>query len=71
MNWILITYFIGIPLVIIADIISCSILRKDYRSNDLMTSILACWLSWLAIMAIIVYTVNQTNRVLIKFRKHD
>lgn len=71
MNWILITYFIGIPLVIIADIISCSILRKDYRSNDLMTSILSCWLSWLAVIVIIIYTVNQTNRVLIKFRRHD
>lgn len=71
MNWILITYFIGIPLVIIADIISCSILRKDYYSNDLMTSIPSCWLSWLAVMVIIIYTVNRTNRVLIKFRKHD
>ncbi len=71
MDWILITYFIGIPLVIIADIISCSILRKDYRSNDLMTSILSCWLSWLAVIVIIIYTVDQTNRVLIKFRRHD
>ena len=71
MDWILITYFIGMPLVIIADIISCSILRKDYRSNDLMTSILSCWLSWLAVIVIIIYTVNQTNRVLIKFRRHD
>lgn len=71
MDWILITYFIGMPLVIIANIISCSILREDYRSNDLMTSILSCWLSWLAVIVIITYTVNQTNRVLIKFRKHD
>lgn len=69
MDWILIAYFIGIPLVIIANIISCSILREDYRSNDLMTSILSCWLSWLAVMVIIIYTVNRTNRVLIKFRK--
>lgn len=71
MDWILITYFIGIPLVIIANIISCSILREDYHSNDLMTSILSCWLSWLAVIVIITYTVNRTNRVLIKFRKHD